>query len=88
MTVPAYTSLLAQRSVRKSAPEQRERVFAFISGRAEGATDDEIAVALGLDGSSVRPRRGELEKQKRVRWSGRVRLTRTGRYARIWEAVR
>lgn len=88
MTAPAMTSLWAARSVRKSAPEQRERVFTFISECAAGATDDEIAVTLGLDGNSVRPRRGELEKQERIRWSGKVRRTRTGRYARVWEVMK
>lgn len=50
-------------------------------------TDDELAADLGWDGNSIRPRRWSLERRGLVRWSGEKRKTRSGRSAKVWEAV-
>ena len=85
------TSAGAAISIDESKETQRGRVFEAIhrAGRA-GLTDDELQEALGLDGSSERPRRWELQKLDRIVMlrdrEGRVvrRLTRTNRRAVVW----
>lgn len=63
----------------------RARVYAAIAARgAFGATDEELQVALGMNPSTQRPRRVELEDRGRVRDSGARRLTRSGRRAVVW----
>lgn len=51
-------------------------------------TDAEIQDALGLDGSTQRPRRRELEQAGLVFDSGERRATHTGRAAVVWRARR
>jgi hypothetical protein len=53
----------------------------------EGATDDEMQVALSMNPSTQRPRRIELWKGELIRASGRKRRTRSGRWAMVWIAV-
>ncbi len=50
-----------------------------------GLTDEEIQAATGLGGSTERPRRIELVKERLVVDSGRVRATKSGRNAVVWE---
>ena len=70
---------------------QRASVLAVIQAAGPvGATDDEIQIALDLDGSSERPRRWELWKHDRIRIlrdsSGAAvkRSTRSDRRAVVW----
>lgn len=70
---------------------QRAQVLDVIRGAGvRGATDDEIQIALGLDGSSERPRRWELWKRDRIRMlldthgATVTRRTRTARRAVVW----
>lgn len=70
---------------------QRERVFAEIRRAGLlGKTDDELQVELGLDGSSERPRRRELEMLQRIailrdaHGDAIRRRTRTQRRAVVW----
>lgn len=71
---------------------QRHRVLEFIRGRGDdGATDDEIQVALNLNPSSERPRRIELVeggyvRAKVVDGAAVERLTRWGSDAQVWVA--
>lgn len=86
-----HTSAAAAEAVEESRDTQRARVFDEIAraGR-DGRTDDELQAALGLDGSSERPRRWELWKLDRITILrdplGREvrRLTRTNRRAVVW----
>jgi hypothetical protein len=48
-------------------------------------TDQEIQLALGMGGSTERPRRIELVEALLVRDSGQRRPTRSGRMAVVWE---
>ncbi len=89
------TSQEAAESVADTKAAQRQRVLQAIAEAGEwGMTDDELQEALDLDGSSERPRRGEL-------WTlGLIdilladdgtpikRLTRANRWARVWALVR
>jgi len=70
---------------------QRAQVLEVIHGAGvRGATDDEIQIALGLDGSSERPRRWELWKRDRIQvlrdthGAPVTRRTRSARRAVVW----
>jgi len=65
--------------------ELRRRVYDFIRERGqEGATDEEMQVALDMGPSTQRPRRVELVRGGFVIDSGRTRLTKSGRKAVVW----
>jgi hypothetical protein len=81
------TSISAAKRV-KANPEHREsdkaRILAFIENRGDvGTTDFEVEKALGIQGSTLRPRRGELHKESRIR-AGGVRILPNGNKATIW----
>jgi len=81
------TSRAAAQAIRESAPTLRARVLAFIAARgAHGATNDEIVAGLGMLLQSVCARANELWGAHLIRDSGRTRLSRTGRAAKVWEA--
>lgn len=79
------TSRAAAASVKESAPTLREAVLRLLRDRGPG-TDHEIAAALGIDGSTARPRRVELVRLGLVEDSGKQALTPSGRKAVIWRA--
>jgi hypothetical protein len=71
----------------EGAASPREKVLAFVRSRGrEGATDEEIQEALGMNPSTERPRRIELYKVDLVYDSGTLRPTRSGRKAVVWMA--
>ena len=85
------TSTGAAFSVDDTKDTQRERVFVHIQEAGiDGRTDDELQTALGLDGSSERPRRWELWRMDRIavlhdgEGKAVTRLTRTNRRAVVW----
>lgn len=79
------TSVAAAERAEPAAATQRRAVLDFLRGRgAEGATDEEIQVALGMVGNTQRPRRGELQKAGLIRDSGTTRPTRSGCKAVVW----
>jgi hypothetical protein len=83
----SVTSREAAESIKPDASELRRRVLAYLRGRGEdGATDEEMQDALGMGGSTQRPRRRELELAETVRNSGRTRRTKSGRNAVVWIA--
>ena len=82
------TSRDAAHAIRKHLPAIESRVLVHLSGMANGATNDELEVVLGLIGSTVRPRIVELRDRGLVRDSGKRRPTRTGRNAIVWEVVK
>lgn len=82
------TSREAAKSMEGHASTQRLRVLAYIRSRgSDGATDAEVCSALGLNSSSVNPRRGELAEMGLIVLSGLYRLTPSKRRARVWVAV-
>ena len=62
-------------------------VLAYIASKGpDGATDDEIQCSLGMNPSTERPRRVELEAKRMIRKTDRQRPTRSGRLAGVYVA--
>lgn len=63
----------------------RAAVLAYISLHGpDGATDEEMQLALEMEGNTERPRRRELQLVGLVIDSGRRRLTTNNRQAVVW----
>lgn len=82
---PATSHYAAERILPKTGT-QRSRVLEAIR-RQGGLTDEEIADRLGMNPSSVRPRRQELQKAGWVEDSGDRRPTASGAQAIVWTVV-
>ncbi len=81
----SVTSRQAAELARPFAAQQQEQVFqAIAQSGANGMTDQEVEDSLGIAGNSVRPRRMALWKAGRVKDSGNLRLTKSGRSAVVW----
>ena len=81
------TSLDAAKAVEPGAGTDRMRVLmALRDAGSRGMTDEELQDALGLAGSSERPRRCELLDAGLIWQSIETRATRSGRQATIWRA--
>lgn len=79
------TSKAAAESMKPHAGQQRELVRRFFAERGElGATQQEVELALGIAGNSVRPRCKELEQSGEVVDSGSTRPTVARRKAAVW----
>jgi len=80
------TSLEAAALILPSALSLRDKVYEYLQAcGSRGATDREIEAALHMLGSTVRPRRRELEMAGRIELArGLKRLTPNGRWARVW----
>lgn len=77
-------SVDAARQIEPNAATLRAAVLAHIRGcAARGATDDEIQLALDLDGNTERPRRWELYKAGVIHAIG-YRVNRRGRRCAVW----
>ncbi len=81
------TSADAAEQIAESAGTLRAKVLRYITGCADGATDEQCQVALDMNPSTQRPRRGELQARGLIVDSGRVRRVRSGRNATIWVAT-
>ena len=80
------TSYAAAVSVRRSAPAQREAVYAALYASGP-LTAEQLADHTGLSGDSIRPRLVELRREERVVDTGQRRRTRAGRFAVVWAAA-
>lgn len=79
------TTIAARVSIHSIAKTLRRRVLLYIFERgSDGATLEEMEIALAMPGNTVRPRRQELEKKGLVVDSGRTRPTTSGRSAVVW----
>ena len=79
------TSRAAAERIAPNANTLRAAVYAFlVRCERHGATDEEVCDALGMGGSTERPRRVELVDGGFVVDSGRQRQTRSGRRAVVW----
>lgn len=78
------TSLEAAQAILPKAGTLRRKVLDYIAAQADGATDQEIQQALGMDPSTERPRRVELQRAGLVCDSGKTRRTASGRNAVVW----
>ena len=82
------TSRAAAKAIEPVAGTQRARILMTLRGWVyTGATDGELCFMCELDGSTVRPRRQELQKAGLIVDSGRTRKTSSGRDATVWVAV-
>lgn len=71
--------------MRAKAPNDQERVFEYIkSQKRNGATDDEVEVALDLIHQNASARRRALELDGRIVKTDRARKTRRNRWAAIY----
>ena len=77
------TSFDAALDIEPARETLRDRVMRHIATTG-GATDIEIAEALGLAENTARPRRYELEKNGSIIDSGERRRTPSGRAAIVW----
>lgn len=91
-TKPPYqahstTSFKAAALIEPTAASLRGQVLAFMrQAGTQGATDEEIQVAMEMNPSTQRPRRIELLGMGLIANSGETRLTRSGRRAVVWIA--
>lgn len=84
-SVSVDTSEDAADSMRSHAAAIRDRVYVFLREQGTtGATCEEVCDALRLEGNTCRPRLWELEGALRVHKSPDKRLTRSGRWARVY----
>lgn len=81
------TSRDAAHSIRREMPRLEALVLSHLSG-CSGATAQEIEVATGLAGNTVRPRLVGLRERGLVEDSGERRVTTSGRRAVVWRAKR
>ncbi len=82
------TSSAANVAIKPLAAGLRKKVLDFIASRGElGATDGEIQTALGMRGSTQRPRRKELQNAGLIQDSGTIRPSASGRAAVVWVAT-
>lgn len=81
------TSVAAADSMDRSTMNRLQRlIYDFLRDQPEGATDEEIAHACGLNPSTARPRRIELVRHGLVVEDGE-RKTASGRRATVWKAT-
>lgn len=81
---PQETSRRAADRAKLRAGTYREKIYKFIAGRPEGATDEETELELGIAGNTVRPSRVTLVEDGWLKDSGTTRLTRAGNDAIVW----
>jgi hypothetical protein len=85
---PVATSVAAADAIKPCADTLRARVLDYIREQGKtGATDDEIQVALNMNGSTQRPRRVELFQAGKICMAPMMRKTRAGRNANVWVAI-
>lgn len=78
------TSRAAAKSISSVSGRDRNRVLEYLRQHTEGATDEQLGDALGMQGNTLRPRRRELEQAKLIQDSGRYALTKSLRKATVW----
>lgn len=79
------TSAAAYASIQPSISETQQKVLDSL--KRCSATDHELCASLGLNPSTLRPRRGELLDKGLIRDSGETRKTGSGRQAIVWSAA-
>ena len=61
------------------------RIMELLEASPAGATDHEMQLVLGMDASTQRPRRRELQMAGHIRDSGKKRLSPGGDPCTVWE---
>lgn len=80
------TSHEAAARVREFGEAQQALILKTLR-RFRMAGAEQLAAALLLDAYAIRKRLPELEKQGKVRPTGMLRTTTSGRHERVWEAL-
>ena len=81
------TSLAAARQIEPHLGRLQAMVLEYVKAQgSRGATDLEMQEALGLDGSTLRPRRRELQKAGAIYRTIETRPTKSGMQASVWKA--
>lgn len=89
MSTYQETSREAHEAIKPEKPTLKQRVLTYIVSQGDyGAIDEEVQRALGMIGSTQRPRRGELQAEGLIVDSGRRRKTLTNRAAIVWVAAK
>lgn len=79
------TSAQAHQKIQRHAERIEDRILRFLQEcGTDGATDDEIQVALGIYGDTQRPSRVRLCRAGLICGTTRKRSTRKGRAAAVW----
>lgn len=79
------TSAQAHQKIQPHAERIADRILRFLHEcGADGATDDEIQVALRICGDTERPSRGRLYRAGLICNTTQKRSTRKGRAAAVW----
>lgn len=87
MTDTQLTSHEAAVAIAPVAPIIKERIYDYIcSWGSTGCTDERIQLGLGIDGSTERPRRIDLQNEHRIESKGPVGRTSKGFRATVWVA--
>lgn len=81
------TSIAAAKSIKKALAPLQARVIGYLRECAAGATDEQMATALNMQGNTLRPRRIELQERGFIRDSGLTLKTKAGRSAVVWIAT-
>ena len=82
------TSLLAAEKALPKSGTKRRMVYDFIERCGmRGATDDEIATTLGIDGNTVRPTRGGLVEDGYIIDTGTTRKNKHGNECIVWRCA-
>lgn len=85
MSLAQSVSREARARNRPQAPAQRTAILAFIRSRGvDGATCDEVEVALGMSHQTCSARFTDLKIARHIETLGELRPTRTGSPAIAW----
>jgi hypothetical protein len=82
----SVTSRLAAAEIVPHAENLRARVLECLQQHPAGLTDEEIQQLTGIEGSTERPRRGELARAGKIVKTWQTRATKSGRLAAVWQA--
>lgn len=78
------TSREAALAIAPRVTELQRRVLDYLKEHPQGATDEQLIDGTGLNPSTLRPRRRELQQANIIKDSGRYALTHSGRRAIVW----
>jgi predicted transcriptional regulator len=81
----SYTSAEAAKAIADQVESLRQQIYTLIASHPDGLTCDEVEVLLKMRHQTASARIRELIQQKRLRFKGTYRATRSGRKAWIYK---
>lgn len=82
----SLTSIAAAESIGDRINALQARVLAYLKAHPSGLTDEQMQAGLGMNPSTQRPRRIELQRKGMLKADG-TRKTKAGRSAVVWRAL-